>query len=34
MLRALLTGQPLTRGHRAQWKFYGDVNAAGGSPDR
>ena len=29
MLRALMTSQPLTREHRAQWKFYGDVPAAG-----
>jgi uncharacterized protein (DUF885 family) len=28
MLRALLTSQPLTRDHRAQWKYYGDVAAA------
>jgi hypothetical protein len=34
MLRALLTNQPLTRTHHAQWKFYGDVPAAGDSPAR
>jgi hypothetical protein len=34
MLRALLTNQPLTRAHHAQWKFYGDVPAAGNSPAR
>jgi uncharacterized protein (DUF885 family) len=29
MLRALMTSQPLTREHHAQWKFYGGVTAAG-----
>ena len=28
MLRAVLTGRPLTRDYRAQWMFYGDVPAA------
>jgi hypothetical protein len=28
VLRAVLTGRPLTRGYRAQWLFYGDVPAA------
>ena len=28
MLRAVLTGRPLTRDYRAQWLFYGDVPAA------
>jgi uncharacterized protein (DUF885 family) len=29
MLRALVTDQPLTREHRARWRFYGDMPAAG-----
>jgi uncharacterized protein (DUF885 family) len=28
VLRAVLTGRPLTRDYRAQWMFYGDVPAA------
>jgi hypothetical protein len=28
VLRAVLTGRPLTRDYRAQWTFYGDVPAA------
>ena len=28
VLRAVLTGRPLTRDYRAQWRFYGDVPAA------
>ncbi|WP_027303006.1 DUF885 family protein [Rudanella lutea] len=27
MLRAILTGQPLNRSHKANWKFYGDINS-------
>ncbi|HSC26989.1 MAG TPA: DUF885 family protein [Vicinamibacterales bacterium] len=28
MLRALMTGEPLTRDYRAQWRYYGEVQAA------
>jgi len=28
VLRAVLTGRPLTRDYRAGWRFYGEVPAA------
>ncbi|MGH9162615.1 MAG: DUF885 family protein [Vicinamibacteraceae bacterium] len=34
MVRALLTNRPLTRDSRAEWKFYGDVPAAGSEEGR